>query len=170
MSTPRRPAPRSNPAPITATGRRFLLNPHARKATVGGWMQTGSRPGSGSQIRVLIADDDRAFLDSLQQLIERQPELSVVGAAEDGLEAIELADELGPDAVVIDLHMPLLDGVTAAARLRRDHPNVCLIALTGDEAPALHTAVREAGADEVLLKNELVEGLVERLAAARANG
>jgi DNA-binding NarL/FixJ family response regulator len=131
-------------------------------------MQTGSRFGSGSQIRVLIADDDRGFLASLQQLIERQPELSVVGAAEDGLEAIELADDLDPDAVVIDLHMPLLDGVTAAARLRRDHPNVCLIALTGDEAPALHKAVREAGADEVLLKNELVEGLVDRLATVHA--
>ena len=130
-------------------------------------METGSRPGSGSQIRVLIADDDGAFLASLEQLIERQPELSVVGAAEDGLEAIELAAELDPDAVVIDLHMPLLDGVTAAARLRRDHPSVCLIALTGDEAPALHKAVLEAGADEVLLKTELVEGLVERLSAVR---
>ena len=131
-------------------------------------MEKGSGSVSGSQIQVLIADDDQAFLASLQQLIERQPELSVVGAAEDGLEAIELADELGPDAVVIDLHMPLLDGVTAAARLRHDHPNICLIALTGDEAPALHKAVREAGADEVLLKNELVEVLVERLAAARS--
>jgi DNA-binding NarL/FixJ family response regulator len=120
------------------------------------------------QIRVLIADDDRSFLDSLRDLIDRQPELNVVGAAMDGLEAIELADDLDPDAVVIDLHMPLLDGVSAAARLRRDHPNLCLIALTGDEAPALHRAVREAGADEVLLKNELVEGLVERLATARA--
>ena len=120
-----------------------------------------------AQIRVLIADDDRAFLDSLRDLIDRQRELAVVGAAMDGLEAIELADDLDPDAVVIDLHMPLLDGVSAAARLRRDHPNLCLIALTGDEAPALHRAVREAGADEVLLKNELVEGLVERLAAAR---
>ncbi|HYX88152.1 MAG TPA: response regulator transcription factor [Gaiellaceae bacterium] len=118
---------------------------------------------------MLIADDDRGFLTSLRQLIERQPELSVVGAAEDGLEAIELADDLDPDAVVIDLHMPLLDGVTAAARLRRDHPNVCLIALTGDQAPALHKAVREAGADEVLLKNELVEGLLDRLATVRAN-
>jgi DNA-binding NarL/FixJ family response regulator len=120
-----------------------------------------------SGIRVLIADDDRPFLDSLRNLIERQPELSVVGAAADGLQAIELADALDPDAVVIDLHMPLLDGVTAAARLRRDHPNVCLIALTGDRAPALHRAVREAGADEVLLKDELVGGLIERLAAAR---
>jgi DNA-binding NarL/FixJ family response regulator len=64
--------------------------------------------------------------------------------------------------------MPLLDGVTTAARLRRDHPNVCLIALTGDDAPALHTAVREAGADEVLLKNQLVDVLIERIAGARA--
>ena|SRR5438093_2369170 len=120
-----------------------------------------------SGIRVLIADDNRPFLDSLRDLIERQPELSVVGAAADGLQAIELAAALDPDAVVIDLHMPLLDGVSAAARLRRDHPNVCLIALTGDEAPALHRAVREAGADEVLLKDELVGVLLERLAQAR---
>jgi DNA-binding NarL/FixJ family response regulator len=131
-------------------------------------MRETSELVNGSLIRVLIADDDRSFLDSLQDLIDRQPELVVVGAAADGLEAIELTDDLDPDAVVIDLHMPLLDGVTTAARLRRDHPNLCLIALTGDEAPALHSAVREAGADEVLLKRELVEGLLERLTAARA--
>jgi DNA-binding NarL/FixJ family response regulator len=119
-------------------------------------------------IRVLIADDDSAFLEALQDLIDGQPELAVVGTALDGLQAIELADELDPDAVLLDLHMPLLDGVSAATRLRRDHPNICLIALTGDEAPALHRAVREAGADEVLLKSELVDGLVDRLSAARA--
>jgi DNA-binding NarL/FixJ family response regulator len=123
-----------------------------------------------SGIRVLIADDDVGFLDSLQELIDRQPELHVIGAAANGLEAIELAERLGPDAVVLDLHMPLLDGVSAAARLRRDHPSICLIALTGDDAPALHRAVREAGADEVLLKNELVEGLLDRLGTARARG
>ena len=101
----------------------------------------------------------------MRELIDGQPELSVVGQAENGLEAIELADELEPDAVVIDLHMPLLDGVTAVARLRGDHQNICLIALTGDDAPKLHDAVREAGADEVLLKSELVGGLVDRLGA-----
>ena len=127
-------------------------------------------PSEESSIRVLIADDDVGFLDSLQELIDRQPELHVIGAAANGLEAIELADKLGPDAVVLDLHMPLLDGVSAAARLRHDHPNICLIALTGDDAPALHRAVREAGADEVLLKDELVGGLLDRLGAARARG
>ena len=131
-------------------------------------MEKLSRDAHEAAIRVLIADDDRAFLDSLYELIERQPELSVVGAAADGLQAIELAEELDPDAVVLDLHMPLLDGVAAAARLRRDHPNVCLIALTGDDAPELHSAVREAGADEVLLKDQLLGALLERLATVRA--
>jgi DNA-binding NarL/FixJ family response regulator len=119
-------------------------------------------------VRVLLADDDAAFLESLRPLIERQPELTVVGTAENGLDAIEQADALAPDAVVIDLHMPLLDGVTAVARLRKDHPNVCLIAVTGDPDRELHEAVAEAGADAVLEKGALVDTLVERLAAVRA--
>ena len=121
-------------------------------------------------IRVLLADDDAPFLEALSPLIERQPELAVVGTALDGLAAIELADELSPDAVVIDLHMPRLDGVSAVARLRRDHPSMCVIALTADEHRAIHDAVTEAGADAVLMKNEFVDLLIERLAAARAAG
>ncbi len=116
-------------------------------------------------VRVLLADDDATFLESLRQLIESQPHLGVVGAASDGLAAIELADELHPDAVVIDLHMPLLDGVSAVARLRRDHPNLCLIALTGDDATKIHEAVKEAGADAVLLKHDFLETLVDPLRA-----
>jgi len=123
---------------------------------------------AGGTIRVLLADDEQPFLDALSPLIERQPQLAVVGTALDGLAAIELADELDPDAVVIDLHMPRLDGVSAVARLRRDHPSMCVIALTGDKEPALHTAVTEAGADAVLMKGEFVDVLVARLAAARA--
>jgi DNA-binding NarL/FixJ family response regulator len=118
-----------------------------------------------SQLRVLLADDDAGYVASLKPLIESQPELTVVGAAENGLHALELADELHPDAVVIDLHMPLLDGVTAVARLRKDHPHLCLIALTGDPDTELHDAVREAGADAVLQKGELVDTLFERLSA-----
>ena len=61
--------------------------------------------------------------------------------------------------------MPRLDGVSAVARLRRDHPSMCVIALTGDEQPALHNAVTEAGADAVLMKAEFVDVLIDRLAA-----
>jgi DNA-binding NarL/FixJ family response regulator len=123
--------------------------------------------GSGT-IHVLLADDDRAFLESLTALIESQPELAVVGGVTDGLAAIELTEDLQPDAIVIDLHMPLVDGVTAVTRLRRDHPSMCIVALTGDAHPALHAAVTEAGADAVLVKGQFVETLVERLSAAKA--
>jgi DNA-binding NarL/FixJ family response regulator len=128
------------------------------------------RDAAATSIRVLVADDDHSFLSSLRELIDRQPELEVAAAAIDGLQAIELAEELEPDAVVLDLHMPLLDGVSTAARLRRDHPSICLIALTGDPAPDLHRAAREAGADDVLLKSQILDVLVERLTSARAAG
>jgi DNA-binding NarL/FixJ family response regulator len=115
-------------------------------------------------VRVVIADDDEVFLDSLRGLIAAQSELDVVGTARDGLEAIELTEALGPDALIIDPHMPRLDGVAAIARLRRDHPSICLIALTGDPAPVLHQAASDAGADGVYLKGEFVEKLLSRLA------
>ena len=120
------------------------------------------------RIKVLVADDDELFVESLRELIDRQPELEVVGSARNGLEAIDLADHLDPDAVVIDLHMPLLDGVTAVARLRHDHPNLCLIVLTGDADVQLHAAASEAGADAVLEKSELAQGLIARLSAESA--
>jgi two-component system, NarL family, response regulator DesR len=119
------------------------------------------------RLKVLIADDDELFLASLGALIDRQPELSVVASARNGLEAIEFAESITPDAAVIDLHMPLLDGVSAVTRLRRDYPNLCLIVLTGDSDAALHAAARGAGADAVLEKHEFARGLVDRLAGLR---
>ena len=119
---------------------------------------------------MLLVDDDEGFLNSLSELVERQPELSVTGAVTDGLAALELVDRDEPDAVVIDLHMPLLDGVSTVARLRRDRPSLCLIAITGDAAPALRRAAKDAGADDVLLKEELVNGLISRLTEAVATG
>jgi DNA-binding NarL/FixJ family response regulator len=126
----------------------------------------GSGPSEG--LRVVVADDDSAFVEALALLIDGQPGLRVAGAAANGLEAIELAEQLAPEAVVIDLHMPLVDGVTAIARLRRDHPSLCLVALTGDPDPELHEAVREAGADAVLLKSEFMQSLLDRLGDIRA--
>ena len=119
--------------------------------------------GHEGQIRVLLVDDDEAFLASLAEVVQQQPELSVAGAVSDGVAALDLVDAKEPDAVVIDLHMPLLDGVSTVARLRRDRPSLCLIAITGDDAPALSRAARDAGADDVVLKQALLEGLIGRL-------
>jgi DNA-binding NarL/FixJ family response regulator len=120
-----------------------------------------------AHIRVLLADDDEGYLESLRILIDGQPELTVVGLARDGLEAVALAGSLDPDAAVIDLHMPQLDGAGAISQLRRNHPSLCLIALTGDPDPILHQEVSDAGADGVLLKGEMISALFDRLNAMR---
>ncbi len=119
------------------------------------------------RITVVLADDDAAYLESLRLHVEAQPRLSIVAMALDGLEAIQCVDEIDPDAVVIDLHMPRLDGVGAVERLRRDHPSLCLIALTGDADPKLHRAAEAAGADAVMLKGQMIDGLADRIAGVR---
>ena len=118
-------------------------------------------------VRIVIADDDETYLESLRGVIEAQSGLAVIGEARDGLEAIELTEQLCPDALVIDPHMPRLDGLAAISRLRRDYPSLCLIALTGDPAPTIHQAASAAGADGVFLKGEFLEKLLARLAAVR---
>ena len=122
---------------------------------------------SEGTISVVLADDDEGYLESLRALVEQQPSLKVVGVALDGLEAVECVEAIDPDAVVVDLHMPRLDGVAAVRRLRATHPSLCLIALTGDPDPALHRAATDAGADTVMLKGEMLEGLSDRIAAIR---
>jgi two-component system nitrate/nitrite response regulator NarL len=117
-------------------------------------------------ISVVLADDDAAFLSSLRALIDDEDGLWVAATATDGVEAIEFVKQLQPDALVIDLHMPRLDGVSAIARLREDHPRLCVIALTGDESREIHLAVAEAGGNAVLLKSEVVDGLAAHLRAA----
>jgi DNA-binding NarL/FixJ family response regulator len=118
-------------------------------------------------ISVVLADDDEGYLETLRALVEQQPRLRVVGVALDGVEAVECVETAHPDAVVIDLHMPRLDGVAAVRRLRTEHSSLCLIALAGDPDPALHRAATAAGADAVMLKGQLLEGLGERIASVR---
>jgi DNA-binding NarL/FixJ family response regulator len=118
------------------------------------------------RLDIVLVDDDGGFAESLRTMVEDEPELAVVGVARDGLEALELVERAQPQAIVIDLHMPLLDGVSAIARLRQDNPSLCVIAMTEDDSDDLHRAVEEAGADAVVMKTELVLELADRIAAA----
>ena len=120
------------------------------------------------RIEVLLVDDNALFAESLRAFVDDHPKLCVTGIAANGLEAIELVEQLAPAAVVIDLHMPLLDGVTAVARMRNDHPALCLIVMTADGRRELHEAVSEAGADAVLMKNDLQGRLREEITTAHA--
>jgi DNA-binding NarL/FixJ family response regulator len=114
-----------------------------------------------SRVRVLIADDHRLFAESLMVLLSQDDRLDVVGTAGDGREAVKLAQTLRPDVVLLDVNMPLMDGVTALSELRLLVPDARLILLTGTESTSEREAARRAGADAFLLKSVPPETLLD---------
>jgi len=104
-------------------------------------------------IRVLIVDDQALFRGGIRMLVESQPDLTCVGEAADGAQAVRLADEQQPDVVLMDVRMPVLDGISATDRIVRANPAARVVVLTTfdlDEAAA--RAIR-AGASGFILKD-----------------
>lgn len=120
-----------------------------------------------SPVRTLLVDDQALFREALAALLEVQPEIEVVGEAGNGEEAVRLAAELRPDVVLMDLRMPVLDGIAATARLRLEQPDVRVLALTTFDDDADVFAALRAGAVGYLLKDVSSARLVEALVAAR---
>ena len=117
-------------------------------------------------IRVLVADDQALFREALMTLLEMQPGIEVVGEAGNGDEAVRRSAELRPDVVLMDLRMPVLDGIGATARLRVEQSDVRVLALTTfDDDEEVFAALR-AGAVGYLLKDVTSTRLVEALDAA----
>jgi DNA-binding NarL/FixJ family response regulator len=121
---------------------------------------------SAAPLRVLLVDDQALFREALATLLEVRPEVEVVGGAANGAEALARVAELGPDVVLMDLHMPVLDGIAATRRLRVEHPATRVLALTTfDDDEDVFAALR-AGAVGYLLKDVTGDRLVEALLAA----
>jgi DNA-binding NarL/FixJ family response regulator len=120
-----------------------------------------------SPVRVLIVDDQALFREALATLLEVQPEIEVVGEAGDGEQAVRLCGELAPEVVLMDLRMPVLDGIAATNRLRVEQPGVRVLALTTFDDDADVFAALRAGAVGYLLKDVSSARLVEALVAAR---
>jgi DNA-binding NarL/FixJ family response regulator len=117
-------------------------------------------------VRVLLVDDQALFREALATLLEVRDEIEVVGEAGDGAAALEQAAVLRPDVVLMDLHMPVLDGIAATRRLRVEQPEVRVLALTTfDDDEDVFAALR-AGAVGYLLKDVPSDRLVEALLAA----
>lgn len=123
--------------------------------------ETRPRPtAAAAPIRVLIVDDHAAFRAAAAQFLRTLPRVQVVGEAGDGAEALRLAEDLGPDLVLMDLSMPVLDGLAATRSIRargRGAPRVVIVTLF--DGPACHAAARHAGADGFVGKPDLVAQL-----------
>jgi len=115
--------------------------------------------------RILVAEDDESFLEAIAVLLEQDDRFVVAGKARNGEEAVALADEVAPDAVVLDIEMPVLDGVEAARQLRAASPQIPIVAVSGHDYEERVLEIRQAGADDYVRKARLPEELPRVLAA-----
>jgi DNA-binding NarL/FixJ family response regulator len=119
-----------------------------------------------SEIRVLVVDDQQLVREGLHVLLEMKPDIRVAGEAADGVEAVEQAQRIEPDVVLMDVRMPKLDGVAATRRVRETCPDVQVIILTTfDDDEYVFEGLR-AGAVGYLLKDTPSEQLAEAIRAA----
>ena len=123
----------------------------------------------GESIRVLVADDQAAVREGLATLLDLTPGIEVIGEARDGAEAVRLVAEHSPDVVLMDLHMPGIDGIEATARIAREHPEVRVVVLTTYADNASIQGALRAGALGYLTKDaDRVQ--IARAVQAAANG
>jgi DNA-binding NarL/FixJ family response regulator len=119
-------------------------------------------------IRILLVDDHSVVRQGLKMFLGLDPELEVIGEAENGAEAVKLTMELKPDVVLMDLLMPVMDGITAIGEIRRDAPDTEVIALTSVLEDASVVGAVKAGAIGYLLKDTQSEELCRAIKAAAA--
>jgi two-component system, NarL family, response regulator LiaR len=120
-------------------------------------------------IRIVIADDHAVVRQGLKMFLMDDPEFEVIGEAQNGAEAVKLAHELHPDVILMDLLMPVMDGITAIGHVRRECPDTEVIALTSVLEDASVVGAVRAGAIGYLLKDTQSDELLRAIKAA-ANG
>jgi DNA-binding NarL/FixJ family response regulator len=117
-------------------------------------------------IRILIADDHAVVRSGLRALLRADPDLEVVGEAEDGVETLRLAETLHPDTVLLDITMPPENGIKTAQRLKEEHPELIVLFLTMHEDEGLlHEALRAGAAGYVIKRAEESE-IIQAIHAA----
>jgi DNA-binding NarL/FixJ family response regulator len=114
-------------------------------------------------LTLLIADDNDLFVNALEGLLERESSIRVVARAANGEAAAQLADELGPDVVLMDLSMPNVDGFEATARILEASPGTAVVVLTGSDDPVDRERARRAGAVGYVTKDRILAELIDTI-------
>jgi DNA-binding NarL/FixJ family response regulator len=120
-------------------------------------------PLSGMRIRVLLADDHAVMRQGLTSLLRDEPDIEVIGEAVDGLAAVELARELAPDVILMDLSMPKVNGIDATRMIHSARPEIRIIGLSMFQEPQQAQAMLDAGAVAYLTKSGPAESLVSTI-------
>lgn len=111
-------------------------------------------------IRVLIADDHDLFTVAIEALLAGEERIAIAGRARDGKEAVELARTLRPDVVLMDISMPVIDGIEATELITAGDETACVLVLTGSDAPLDVDRARRAGAAGYVTKDRIAADLV----------
>jgi DNA-binding NarL/FixJ family response regulator len=131
-------------------------------------LQREAGDDAGGRIRVLLADDHAVVRRGLRGFFELLDDIEIVGEAEDGERAVALANELAPDVVLMDLLMPVMDGIAATARIKAVRPDTEVVALTSFIEEDRVTAALEAGASGYLLKDADADDVATAIRRAHA--
>ena len=122
------------------------------------------------KLKILLAEDHRILREGLKRMIDEQPNMAVVGEADDGVEAWQKTSELQPDIVLMDVSMPRMNGADATRTIRELCPEVRVIALTAHRASAYLTQMLKAGASGYVLKHTAFNELVDAILAVAKGG
>jgi DNA-binding NarL/FixJ family response regulator len=114
-------------------------------------------------VRVLIADDHRLFAEALEAILSGDDRIELVGLAANGEEAVRLAGEKRPDVILMDISMPLMDGVDATKAIRAADGDVGILMLTGSSAQSDVDRARKAGAAGYVTKDRIAAELIEAI-------
>jgi two-component system nitrate/nitrite response regulator NarL len=114
-------------------------------------------------LRVVIVDDEPLFLEMVQAMLDAEEGIEVVGRAPDGKKGVEAAAALDPDVVVMDVSMPVMNGIDATRAIREQNPSACILILTGGSDIAEIDRARKAGAAGYLTKERIASDLVNEI-------
>jgi DNA-binding NarL/FixJ family response regulator len=114
-------------------------------------------------VRVIIADDQRLFVEALEAILCTDDRITVVARADNGRGAVDLAREHEPDVVLMDIAMPVMDGIAATEAIPAEAPETRVIVLTGSEAPHDVSRARAAGAAGYVTKDQIAGDLVRAI-------
>jgi DNA-binding NarL/FixJ family response regulator len=116
-----------------------------------------------SEIGVLVADDEPLFVEMIQAMLSAEEGIEVIATAPNGRAAVRLAGDLEPDVILMDVSMPIMDGIDATARIRERDPHACVLILTGGTAPADVDRARKAGAAAYITKDRISTDLITEI-------
>jgi len=114
-------------------------------------------------VRVLIADDHRLFAEALEAILATDDRIELVGLASDGEESVRPAEERRPDVILMDISMPLMDGIEAAKAIKDTDRDVSILMLTGSSDRTDVDRARQAGAAGYVTKDRIAAELVEAI-------